>query len=61
MKTKIREIGTMLMSFSKVIGLSIFLSIYVEFGKVPISDLIGGPWSENDDVIVVVFVGLLLL
>ena len=61
MKTKIREMGTMLMSFSEVIGLSILLAVDVKFGEVPVSDLIWCPRSKDDNIIVVIFVRLLLL
>lgn len=51
----------MLMSFSEIIGLVIFLPINIKLGEVPVSDLIRGSGSENNYVVVVVFVGLLLL
>ena len=49
------------MSFSDVSAFFIILSIYVELGKVSVSDLVWGPWGENDNVVVVILVRLLLL
>lgn len=51
----------MLVSFSDTLGLLGLPSEYIQFGQVPVSDLIGGPGTEDDDVIVVVGKGLFLL
>lgn len=60
-KTKIRENNTMLMSFSDVSAFFVFPSIDVKFGEVPVPDLIRGPGSENDNIVVIIFVGFLFL
>lgn len=61
MKTRVSKMGTVLVSFSKVIALLAFLPIDVEFGEVPVSDLIRCPGSKDNNVVVIVFIGLLLL
>lgn len=51
----------MLVSFSDTLGLLALPAEDIQFGQVPVSDLIGGPGTEDDDVIVVVGKGLFLL
>jgi hypothetical protein len=51
----------MLVSFPDVSTLFALPSVNVELGEVPVPDLVGSPWGKNDDVVVVIFVGLLFL
>ena len=51
----------MLVSFSQIPDFLVLSAVNVQFGKVPVSNLIWSSWTEDDNVVIIVWVRLLLL